>query len=286
MIWEFAMKKTAIRGLVMARCSLFSSSTIVAALVIATAAANAAAPKRIADKGVVTYCSDISFPPLEFFDPKTNEPSGLDIDLGKALAAELGVKAEFKNISFDGLIPAIQAGQCDAIMSGLFDKPTRREVLDFANYAFLGNSVIVKAGSNLHFNSLADLSGKAVATESGSGLEEELTHANDDLKKAGKPPMKIVALPKMSDAFQQLTSGLVDVFYSSTVQEAYYNTLNPGQVKLASPQTSALYIGVATVKSEADLHDALLAALKKLEGNGEYDKIIQKWNAGALAYKL
>src|SRR5204863_2238614 len=128
----------------------------------------------------------ISFPPLEFFDPKTNEPSGLDIDLGKALAAELGVKAEFKNISFDGLIPAIQAGQCDAIISGLFDKPTRREVLDFANYAFLGNSLIVKADSNLHFDSLADLSGKAVATESGSTLEEDLTHANDDLKKAGK----------------------------------------------------------------------------------------------------
>jgi len=246
--------------------------------------ANAAPPKRIADKGVITYCSDISFPPLEFFDPKTNQPSGLDIDLGKALAAELGVKAEFKNIAFDGLIPALQAGQCDAIISGLFDKPARRAVLDFVDYARLGNSLIVKADSNLHFNSLIQLSGKSVATETGSTLEEELRLANEDLKKSGKPLIKIVALPKMTDAVQQLMSGLVDAYYTSTVQEAYYNTQNPGQLKLASPQMSALYIGIGTVKADADLHEALAAVLNKLRANGDYDKTLKRWSAEALAY--
>ncbi len=249
------------------------------------APASAAAPKRIQNKGVLVYCTDISFPPLEFYDPKTNQPAGIDVDLGTALAADLGVKAEFKNISFDGLIPAVQAGQCDAIISGLFDKPARREVLDFVDYAHVGNSLIVRSDSKENFNSLADLSGKTVVTETGSTLEEDLTKTNDGLKQAGKPLIKIVALPKMSDAYQQLTTKMADILYSSTVQEAYFNTQTPGQVKLASPQTGALDTGVATVKADKELHEALAASLKKLQANGEYDKILKKWNCEAIALK-
>src|SRR5476651_1467090 len=124
---------------------LFASAAFVAICTLVASASVAAvtAPKRIADKGTITYCMDVSFPPLESYDPQTNQPLGFDVDLGKAVASEMGVKSDFKNISFDGLIPAIQAGQCDAIISGLFDKPKRREVLDFVDYAFLGNSVIV-----------------------------------------------------------------------------------------------------------------------------------------------
>lgn len=268
-------------------CSTLIGSlvTTVALLGWLASPATAAAPKRILDKGVLVYCVDISFPPLEFYDPKSNQPVGFDVDLGKALAADIGVKAEFKNISFDGLIPAVQAGQCDAIISGLFDKPARREVLDFANYALLGSSIIVRADSNEHFNSLADLSGKTAVTETGTTLEEELNKTNDSLKQAGKPPIKVVALPKMSDAVQQLTAKMADAIYTSTVQEAYFDVESPGQVKIASPQQSALYIGVATVKADKELHDAFAASLKKLQSNGEYDKIVKTWHCEAIAYK-
>jgi polar amino acid transport system substrate-binding protein len=243
------------------------------------------APERIAKKGKIMFCTDISFPPFEYFDPQTNEPAGFDIDIGKALAAEMGIKSEHKNIAFDGLIPALQAGQCDAILSGLFDKPARREVLDFVKYAYVGNAVIVKADSPLKFDALADVSGKAVAVESGSTLEQDLVDANTKLAASGKAPIKIVALPKASDAFQQLTTGMVDIYYGSTVQEAYFNSQNAGQVKLASPQTSAFYTGVGTLKKDTDLHDALAAAFKAIQASGEYDKIVKAWKFDAMAYK-
>jgi polar amino acid transport system substrate-binding protein len=243
------------------------------------------APERIAKNGKIVFCTDISFPPFEYFDPQTNEPAGFDIDIGKALAAEMGVKSEHKNIAFDGLIPALQAGQCDAILSGLFDKPARREVLDFVNYAYVGNAVIVKADSPLKFDALTDVSGKAVAVESGSTLEQDLVDANTKLAASGKAPIKIVALPKASDAFQQLTTGMVDIYYGSTIQEAYFNSQNAGQVKLASPQTSAFYTGVGTLKKDTDLHDTLAAAFKAIQASGEYDKIVKAWKFDAMAYK-
>ena len=262
-------------------------SAIVLAVAFAAASAEAAVtpPKSIADKGTIVYCSDLSFPPLEYFDPKTNQPAGFEVDLGAAVAKEMGVKSEFKNVSFDGIIPALQAGQCDAILSGLYDKPNRREVLDFVDYAYLGNSVIVRADSNLSVKSLEELSGKTAATETGTQLELDLKKANENLAKAGTPPIKIVAFPKMSDAFQQLLIGLVDVFYTSTIQAGYYNEKNEGsnQVKVASPQMSALYVGIATLKTQKDLHDAIDAAFKDLLANGEYDKIVKQWKLESIA---
>jgi polar amino acid transport system substrate-binding protein len=242
------------------------------------AQAQVTAPQHIKDHGRIVYCSDISFPPFEYYDAQTNDPAGFDVEFGQLLAATLGVKAEFKNIGFDALIPSLQAGQCDAILSGLFDKPERRQVIDLLDYASVGNSLIVKSNNAVKFNGLSDLSGRAVAVEAGSTLEHELDAANDKVKQAGKPAIKIAALPKASDAFQQLSTGLVEAYYGTTAQASYFNKQNPGSVKLASPQTSSFFIGVGTPKSDAPLHDALTAALKTVVANGKYDALLKKWN--------
>jgi ABC-type amino acid transport substrate-binding protein len=78
---------------------------------------------------------------------------------------------------------------------------------------------------------------------------------------------------------------MADAIYTSTVQEAYFEVQSPGQVKIASPQQSALYIGVATVKADKELHDALADSLKKVQSNGEYDKIVKTWHCEGIAYK-
>ena len=254
------------------------ATTLTLGSAVCLAVAQTAVPKRVAESGKLVFCSDISFPPLEYFDPKTMQPAGFDIDLGNAIAKVMDVKAEFKNIAFSGLIPALQAGQCDAILSGLFDKPARREVVDFVDYANIGNSIIVKSDSSLIANSLEDLSGKKVAVESGSGLEEEARAASQRLVAQGKPAINVVSFPKASDAFQQLAVGLVDAYYGSTVQEAYYNKQNQNQVKLAGAQTSVFPVGIATTKKDVDLHDSFAAALRAIRANGTYNQIVSRWN--------
>lgn len=242
-------------------------------------------PSRIADKGTLTFCSDISFPPFEFYDATTNEPTGFDVDLGKALGNEFGIKVEFKNIGFDGLIPALQAGQCDAILSGLFDKPARREVLNLVDYANVGNSLIVKSDSTLKIDKLTDLSGRSIAVEGGSSLEQDLTQANEEIAKTGKPPIKIAALPKANDGFQQLMTGLAEGYYGSTAQEAYFNSINAGSVKLASPQTSTFLTGIGVLKADTELTEAMTAAFKTIQRDSDYDKVIKKWGFESMAQK-
>ena len=83
-----------------------------AALMIACSveAATVAPPAAITSAGNITYCSDISGPPLGYFD-ENNTAVGSHIDIGTEIANRFGVKAEFKNTAFSAIIPSLQAKQ-------------------------------------------------------------------------------------------------------------------------------------------------------------------------------
>ncbi|WP_292212283.1 transporter substrate-binding domain-containing protein [Mesorhizobium sp.] len=66
----------------------------------------------------MTYANDPAFPPLEYLED--GEVVGLDIDIGNALARELGLEAVVFKVAFDGLILAVQGGRVDLINSGSY----------------------------------------------------------------------------------------------------------------------------------------------------------------------
>jgi len=85
-------------------------------------------------------------PPLEFLDEST-KPIGSDIDLGREIAKRFGVKDEWNNLPFKGLIPALLAKQCDAVISQLFDKPERREAIGLVDYMNSSEALLVAPGT-------------------------------------------------------------------------------------------------------------------------------------------
>jgi polar amino acid transport system substrate-binding protein len=60
---------------------------------------------------------------------------------------------------------------------------------------------------------------------------------------------------------------------------------NKGAVKLASPQTSSFATGIATVKADSDVHDAIQAAFQKTRDEGAYDDIVKTWSFESMAMK-
>jgi polar amino acid transport system substrate-binding protein len=101
-------------------------------------------PTAIAKAGRIVYCSDITYPPEEFY--RGSKAVGSDIDIGTAIARELGVKARFDNTGFDGIIAALLAKRCDAIIRGMNDTPARRKSVGFVDYLAVGQSLMVKMG--------------------------------------------------------------------------------------------------------------------------------------------
>lgn len=225
--------------------------------------------------GQITYCSDISAPPLTFYDA-AQSPVGAEIELGNALAAELGVRANWANTSFNGIIPALQARQCDAIMSQLYIKPEREAVVDFVPYMYASNTLMVATG-NTAINGVDDLCGTKAAGQTGTTVIGYLTDQSAKCASAGRPAVDIRQFTKDSDALQQLRLGLVDCYGTTLETAAYVMSQQPGTFRLAGAPFNRIKVGIATRKGEQALHGALTQALTAVQKSGTYNTILAKW---------
>jgi polar amino acid transport system substrate-binding protein len=233
--------------------------------------------------GQITYCSDLSAPPLGFLDA-SQKPVGAEVELGDALAKAMGVKSIWANTAFNGIIPALQAKQCDAILSQLFIKPERETVVDFVPYMHSSNTVLVKA-SAAGLTGLDSLCGKKAAAGTGTTIAGYLKDASAKCTGAGKPAIDIRLFAKDTDALQQLKINLVDAYGTTLETAGYVMKQQPGEFALAGEPFGHIKCGIATRKDATGLRDALKAALVAIQANGTYDTILKNWNLSGDALK-
>ena len=234
-------------------------------------------PDRIGASKTITYCSAITLPPMEFFNDK-QQPTGVDIDLGDALASRLGLKSKWVNMPFAGLIPELLADHCDAIISQLFIKAPRLEVIDQIPYMNSQEGVIIKAGAP-KIKTLADLSGKKAATVTGTTATNLLEEANQALVKAGKPPITIVKFPENTPALQQVQFGQVYAYGVAYETALYYGKVAAGQFEVGSPPYFKILTGIGIAKKNKDGLEALLRTeLAGMMKDGSYEAIFKKWS--------
>jgi len=254
-----------------------SKSSSTAAAGSTTSILSASTGLGLRHPGQINFCSDMTIPPLEFVSAG-GQPQGSDIDLGTALGKQMGLTVRFTQISFDGLIAALQANQCDAILSSMYDQPDRAKVIDFIDYQKLGNEIVVKHGNTRQIASLADLAGLTVGVEKGTSLGPELISASKKLIAAGRPAIKVVTFPGDTAAFQELATGQIDAFYTDAATASYDLKKDPSAGTLAGPQQSAQDTGIGVRKDSPALRAALGKALRELQQNGDYLRILTHWN--------
>jgi polar amino acid transport system substrate-binding protein len=227
--------------------------------------------------GEIRYCSDISSPPLEFYQNGTT-PTGSDVSLGNAIAAELGVRPVWVNTAFSGIIPALQAGHCDAIISQLFNKPARRAVVNFVNYMYSSEAVLVRGGNPLHITGIGDLCGRKVAAETGTTVTTYLSAQSAACTAHGKPAISVQTFLRDSDALEQLGLGHVDA-YGTTVETGSYDmSKSQGQFQFAGQPFGQILTGIATTKSDTALQSAIARAFAIVQSDGTYRQIMTQWN--------
>jgi polar amino acid transport system substrate-binding protein len=229
--------------------------------------------------GEITFCSDLTAPPLEFLDP-SQKPVGAEVELGTALAKSMGVTAKWANTAFNGIIPALQAKQCDAILSQLYIKPEREKVVDFVPYLNSSNTVLVKEGSGI--SGIDALCGKKAAAQTGTTAADYFKEAS---AKCSGDAIDVRLFGKDSDALQQLKLGLVDAYGTTLETAAYVIKQQPGHFAMAGDPFGVITCGIATRKDASGVHDALAAALKEIQQDGTYDKILTEWNLTGDALK-
>ena len=260
------------------RLSLSLALTALAALTVV--AAGVASPAR-QSAGTLTFCTDATYPPEEFF--QGTKLVGSDIDIGSEVARRLGMTAKFQNTGFDGIIAALIAKKCDAIISGMNDTPERRKQVAFVDYISVGQSLMVKKGNPKGIKSPASLSGRSVSVEVGTTNKTFLDQTSAGLKKKGKPGIKVVTFPKDTDAANALKTGRVDAYFGDAPVVAYYIRLDTSFAFAGSP-VNPIPVGMAFRQGDP-LIGKVRTQVKAMYADGKMASILAKWKMSAVSLK-
>jgi polar amino acid transport system substrate-binding protein len=257
---------------------------------LATAAAAAAAPERAGASGTLTYCSNISYPPEEFYSGVVTRGRefrpravGSDIDIGSQVAKRLGLKAIFIHREFSTIIGDLLAKKCDAIISGMNDTPARRKQVEFVDYLSVGQSLMVEKGNPQRISRPADLSGKSVSVERGTTDEAYLQQQSKRLLNAGKKPIAIVAYSADVSAADALRKGKVAAYFGDSPVVAYY-VARDRSLAFVGKAVNTLPVGIALRIGDPRI-PRIRQAIGAMYGDGTMERILARWNMSAFALK-
>lgn len=248
-----------------------------AAIVAATAVQAEGLPDRIKSAGKVVVANQPNYPPMEYKDPATNTLMGVDIDLGVALAKQLGTTVEWADIGFEQMISSLETGRVDLIHSGMSDLPKRRDTLDFVDYMKSGAQFYTSAARAQEFKTPADFCGKTVGMSRRTSFPDETAKwsaANCEAK--GLPAIKVVGTEGSADARAQLKQGRVDGAVQGSETLPYLMTLEKNTYAIVGEPITAVYQGIAFSKKDPALRDAYAGALKAIMASGEYKAVFAK----------
>src|SRR5829696_5941763 len=247
---------------------------------VVTGAAQEATPSAelFGDDGVLTNCVDPSFPPMEYFESQeAQEPIGFDIDLINAIGERLGAEVAHIPTDFTGLLPALDAGRCDVVASGIYLTAERLETFDAQPY-YDTSIVLLTPADNTEITSPENLAGKTVAVQAGTNYVQILNDLNAQLQTEGKPLMTIQSYPKQTDAIQQLVVGRAEATITQDTEAAFRETAQAGQFKIAytypDPQTFGIYFQQGSEEMAATLAETVEA----MRDDGALAEIAERWN--------
>lgn len=238
------------------------------------AGGSSAAAGSASDGGARTLrvAMELAYPPFETKDDAGN-PSGVSVTFMQDFADAYGYDLQIDNISFDGLIPSLQTGKADAVMSSITITPEREEEVDFTDpYAMAQLAILAGAGSGVEQAEDLNQADKTVAVKTGSTGD---VYATKNLANA-----QILRLADESACVTEVAQGRADGFL--------YDQLTIYRNNLANPDTTrAVFIpfqdpeawGIAVASGNDELRAELNAFIAESKENGEFDRLTERYLA-------
>lgn len=225
------------------------------------------------------------FPPLAFVGSDQKTLTGAEPDLGRLVAAVLGLKPELKNSTWENMFVGIDSGKVDVAFSNITDTEERKKKYDFASYRKdnLGFEVLKKSTWNFD-GDYENLAGKTVAVDNGTNQEKILLEWQSKLKKEGKQ-LTVKNYQSKNSTNLALVGGKIDAYFAANPGVAYHITqtaTSPNPTRSAGTFSGAgaslQGLIAATSKKDSGVAKPVADAINYLIKNGQYAKWLTAWN--------
>lgn len=198
---------------------------------------------------------------------------GWEIDLGQAVAAELGLKWQATSSgAFDSFVPSLQNGRNDVSFTSFVETSERLQQIDFVTFKTIGTAFAVKAGSSLTIKKPTDLCGHTVSSLAGAAFNSQVT----SIKCAGSAKITLDTFPSNAAGELAVSSGRADVWVVDEDQMSYLVAKDKQFVM--QPLIYAQQNEGAGVSRDSGLAPVIGQAVDALIKSGAYTAIMHKWN--------
>ena len=221
----------------------------------------------IKERGSIRIGTEGTYKPFSFHDPKTNELTGFDVEVAQEVAKRLGVKAEFVEIPWDGLLTSLQTGKIDMVANQVGIKPDRKEKFDFSKPYTVSYAQLVVHQDNQTIRSVEDIKGKKAGQ----------TPTSNYGKMAEEHGAQIIAYEDMMGAMQDVAAKRIDLSLNDKLAIAEMMKNNDLPLKVIDIQSDRAESAFTVQKGNAELVNAINQALDEMEKDGTLSKISQKW---------
>lgn len=232
---------------------------------------------QIQSKGELVIALEGNWAPWSFHDD-SDALVGYDVEVGKAIAEKLGVKATFVEGEWDGLLAGVEAGRYDMVINGVDITDSRKETYDFsAPYAYIRTALVVKSDNDT-ITSFEDLKGKTTANSIGSTYMEL----------AEQYGATCSGVDTLDETIQMVLQGRADATLNADV--SFYDYLNQhpdAAIKIVAEADDANEVAIPMQKGDASaaLRQAVDKAIEELRSEGTLSELSNKYFGADISSK-
>ncbi len=265
-IWRIYMNtlRTALLAVFVGFCTVFSA--------VAGGNKDAATDSLTLRKGELCIGVNIAYPPFEYYDADGKTPLGFDMDLGRAIAEKMGLKATIIDVDWEGIFAGLDTRRYDCVISGVTITDERKAHYEFTKpYVGNGQAIILRKGTEGSIKSPEDLTGKKIAY---------LTESTSDvyMTKLAEKGLSFEAL-EYDDAmntFADLKNGRCDAVVSDALVAIDYVSKADSPFVIVWQGDAEEVMGIGFKKGNVALQQAVDKALDELFADGTVKKLSEK----------
>jgi polar amino acid transport system substrate-binding protein len=236
-----------------------------ALLVVACTAAMLSCSPRNADAPVLRVGMDLSYPPFETIGPD-GQPTGISVEMARALGAFLGRPVRIENIPFVGLIPSLQTGKIDLIISSMTRTEERARSIDFSDpYLTIGLALLVSGDSSVSSAADLDVPGRTVVVRQGTTGQ---VWAQKNLGQA-----RVVVLEKENSAVLEVIQGKADAFIYDQMSVWKNAARHPEKTRALLEPLQKETWAVGLRQDEGELREKVNAFLRQFREEGGFERL-------------